>query len=92
MTLSTTFPAQADSCPASPRQGADSWFGYHFGVALPHGLREQADAMSWETFVATYGHTAGPLRLGHWACTDGERPGRPARPASPQLSGDDRRR
>ena len=30
--------------------------------------------MSWEGFVATYGHTAGPLRLGHWACTDSQRP------------------
>jgi hypothetical protein len=74
MTVPTTFPAPANSCPASPRRGADSWFGYYFGVALPHGLREQAHAMSWETFVAAYGHTAGPLRLGHWACTDGQRP------------------
>ena len=30
--------------------------------------------MSWEAFVAAYGHTAGPLRLGHWACTDSRRP------------------
>jgi hypothetical protein len=30
--------------------------------------------MSWETFVTTFGHSAGPLRLGHWACTDNERP------------------
>ena len=29
--------------------------------------------MSWEAFVAAYGHTAGPLRLGHWACTDSQR-------------------
>ena len=29
--------------------------------------------MSWESFVATYSHTAGPLRLGHWQCTDPER-------------------
>ena len=52
---------------------ANSWFGDHFGAALPRGLREQAEDMSWESFVATYGHTAGPLRLGHWACTDTER-------------------
>ena len=51
-----------------------AWFGQHFGAALPRGLREEADAMSWESFLATYGHTAGPLRLGHWACTDTERP------------------
>lgn len=30
--------------------------------------------MSWETFVATYGRGAGPVRLGHFACTDAERP------------------
>jgi hypothetical protein len=53
---------------------ANAWFGEHFGAALPRGLRELAEGMSWERFVATYGHTAGPLRLGHWACTDTERP------------------
>ena len=30
--------------------------------------------MSWDSFVATYSHVVGPLRLGHWACTDAERP------------------
>ena len=53
---------------------ANAWFGDHFGAALPRGLREQAGQMSWESFVATYGHNAGPLRLGQWACTDTERP------------------
>jgi hypothetical protein len=53
---------------------ATAWFGRHFGAALPRGLRQEALAMSWEDFVATYGHTAGPLRLRHWACTDTERP------------------
>jgi hypothetical protein len=43
------------------------------GAALPRGLREEAGAMSWENFVATYGPATGPLRLGHWACTDAER-------------------
>src|ERR1700739_1021011 len=52
------------------------WFDRHFGAALPRGLRREAGAMSWENFVATYGHTAGPLRLGHWACTDADRPAR----------------
>jgi hypothetical protein len=46
----------------------------NFVAALPRGLREEADAMSWESFLATYGHTDGPLRLGQWACTDTERP------------------
>jgi hypothetical protein len=53
---------------------ANAWFGDHFGAALPRGLREQAGAMSWDSFVATYGTAAGPLRLGHWACTDPQRP------------------
>jgi hypothetical protein len=26
--------------------------------------------MSWSTFTATYAPSAGPLRLGHWECTD----------------------
>ena len=43
------------------------------GIALPRGLREDADTMSWSTFTATYAPSAGPLRLGHWHCT-----GRPA--------------
>ncbi|OBF81146.1 homocitrate synthase [Mycobacterium sp. 852002-51163_SCH5372311] len=58
---------------AACRCSASAWFGERFGAALPLGLREQAEAISWESFVATYGHTAGPLRLGHWACTDAER-------------------
>jgi hypothetical protein len=53
---------------------ASAWFAQHFGAALPLGLRDQAAAMSWERFVATYGPTAGPLRLGQWACTDAARP------------------
>jgi hypothetical protein len=61
--------------PSSAREcSAASWFGHHFGAVLPRGLREEADAMSWDGFVATYGRTAGPLRLGHWSCTDTERP------------------
>lgn len=31
--------------------------------------------MSWESFVATYGSAAGPLRLGQWDCSDTERLG-----------------
>ena len=29
--------------------------------------------MSWSTFTSTYSPTSGPLRLGHWECTDGRR-------------------
>jgi hypothetical protein len=49
---------------------------------LPLGLREDADAMSWSTFTATYASSAGPLRLGRWECTDAERP---AARLGPQL-------
>jgi len=44
------------------------------GIPLPRGIREDADTMSWSTFTATYEASAGPLRLGHWECTDTERP------------------
>lgn len=30
--------------------------------------------MSWDEFVASYGSAAGPVRLGHWECTDAHRP------------------
>jgi hypothetical protein len=41
---------------------------------LPRELREQAAQLSWEGFIAAYGYTPGPLRLGQWACLDGDRP------------------
>jgi hypothetical protein len=44
------------------------------GIALPRGLREDADTMSWSTFTATYAPNAGPLRLGQWHCADTNRP------------------
>lgn len=40
------------------------------GIALPRGLREDANSMSWSTLTATYAPSGGPLRLGHWECTD----------------------
>jgi hypothetical protein len=45
----------------------------HFGAPLPRGLREEADEMTVERFIATYGHTSGPVRLGQWECTDTQR-------------------
>lgn len=30
--------------------------------------------MSWDSFLAEYAPHSGPLRLGHWTCTDDERP------------------
>jgi hypothetical protein len=43
------------------------------GVPLPRGLREDADAMPWSAFTATYAPSGGPVRLGQWACTDNGR-------------------
>ena len=65
-----------------------------FDVPIPRGLREQTSGMSWETVLATYSHSAGPVRLGHWECTDGERPatrlGPQARNYQATLAVDDR--
>ncbi|MEO3757100.1 homocitrate synthase [Mycobacterium sp. B14F4] len=42
--------------------------------ARVRGLREEADAMSFETFLARYAPTSGPVRLRNWSCADGDRP------------------
>ena len=49
-------------------------FVAHIDAPLPRGLREEADDMSFESFLAEYAPTSGPLRLGHWTCTDADRP------------------
>ena len=49
-------------------------FAAHLNAPLPRGLREEADAMSFEAFHDEYGSSSGPLRLGNWRCTDAERP------------------
>lgn len=72
--MPAAFPDFDTDSVSAPQRVAGAWFAHHFGIALPRGLREQADDMSWDSFVATYGRAAGPLRLGHWACTDTARP------------------
>jgi hypothetical protein len=49
-------------------------FAAHMDAPMPRGLREEADAMSFDAFVDEYAHGTGPLRLGHWSCTDARRP------------------
>jgi hypothetical protein len=49
-------------------------FAARFHAPLPRGLCTEADAMSWESFLAEYAPNSGPLRLGQWTCTDAERP------------------
>jgi hypothetical protein len=65
----TSPPQSATSASPSAVIAADG-----FTAPLPRGLRKEADAMDWNLFVSTYAPTSGPLRLGQWACTDGERP------------------
>jgi hypothetical protein len=40
----------------------------HASSALPHGLRAEADGMSFAEFVHTYSPTSGPIRLGSAEC------------------------
>jgi hypothetical protein len=54
--------------------GAAPSFAAHFDGPLPRELREEARSMSTDAFHATYTPTSGPLRLGQWECTDGDRP------------------
>ena len=49
-------------------------FAAHINAPMPRGLRQEADAMSFEAFHVEYGSSSGPLRLGNWQCTDAERP------------------
>jgi hypothetical protein len=65
-----SFTSGAEIAPAPPESPSVRFDG----IPLPRGLREDADTMSWSTFTATYAPSAGPLRLGHWECTDTERP------------------
>lgn len=61
-----SFPSGAEMAPAPPEP---TCVGFD-GILLPRGLREDAYSMSWSTFTATYAPSVGPLRLGHWECTD----------------------
>lgn len=49
-------------------------FAAYVDAPMPSGLREEADAMSFESFLAEYAPSSGPLRLGSWSCVDGDRP------------------
>ncbi|KUI16411.1 homocitrate synthase [Mycolicibacterium acapulense] len=53
---------------------APSAFAACLDAPPPRGLREEADAMSFDTFLAEYAPTSGPVRLGNWSCADGSRP------------------
>jgi hypothetical protein len=48
-------------------------FAAHIDSPMPSGLRQEADAMSFEAFHDEYASSSGPLRLGNWECTDAAR-------------------
>jgi hypothetical protein len=56
-------------------------FAARMGAPMPRGLREEADTMSFESFLAEYAPSSGPLRLRNWTCTDV----RPATRLGPQA-------
>ena len=49
-------------------------FAAHFQTPLARALRDDAASMSHDAFLARYAPSSGPLRLGHWQCTDVDRP------------------
>jgi hypothetical protein len=49
-------------------------FAARINGPMPSGLRQEADAMSFEAFHDQYSSSSGPLRLGSWRCTDADRP------------------
>jgi hypothetical protein len=55
--------------PRSPAR-PDTAFADLFTVQLPTGWRDETAGMSPDDVFARYGPAAGPLRLGHWQCTD----------------------
>jgi hypothetical protein len=57
----------------SPSKFPPLSFGDRFAAPIPRGLREQTTGMSWDAVLTTYGHGAGPVRLGQWECADAER-------------------
>ena len=51
-----------------------STFAAQFATPLPRAIRGAAESSTWESFLAEYAPSAGPLRLDRWICTDPERP------------------
>jgi hypothetical protein len=49
----------------------------HFDAMLPHELREAGRETPFESFIATYGPSGGPVRLGSWECEGARLGGQP---------------
>ncbi|MHC9293025.1 homocitrate synthase [Mycobacterium sp. LTG2003] len=66
MITSTSAPSATHAEPSS--------FAANFAAPLPRGLRVSAQSASWDSFLAEFASSSGPLRLGQWTCADAERP------------------
>ncbi|ORV88304.1 homocitrate synthase [Mycolicibacterium iranicum] len=64
----------ATTSPSSSILSASMPFAAYVDGRMPRPLRESAETKTFDEFVDEYAPSAGPLRLGQWACTDGERP------------------
>jgi hypothetical protein len=62
-----TIPSATSAAPLTTTSFAAQMTGI-----MPRGLRQEADAMSFEAFYDQYASSSGPLRLGNWQCTDAE--------------------
>jgi hypothetical protein len=58
----------------SATSAAPLQFAAYINAPVPRGLRQEADAMSFEAFHDEYASSSGPLRLRNWQCTDADRP------------------
>jgi hypothetical protein len=88
--MSTNFTATHTNPHFAEKPPANIRFTELGDVPLPRGLREQARGMSWDGFIAAYGHRTGPLRLGQWECTDSRRLGAQTRTYQATLAVGDR--
>ncbi|AFM16560.1 hypothetical protein Mycch_1769 [Mycolicibacterium chubuense NBB4] len=61
---------------AAPQTASVTCFAAYLDGRMPRPLRELAEAQSFDEFFDEYASTAGPLRLGQWSCSDGDRPSR----------------
>jgi hypothetical protein len=66
-----TSPTQT-AAPAEERTPVPEIAPDLFGALLPQELREAGQTLPLESFMATYGPSGGPVRLGSWECADGQ--------------------
>jgi hypothetical protein len=59
---------------ATSAEPSSTSFAARMNAPMPRGLRQEADAMSFEAFHDQFASSVGPLRLGNWRCTDADRP------------------